>query len=191
MSGHIQPEFPMVRSGSSEADIEAFLKEGWNFRVKVVKGRRYVTRRKGQQERSLGPYSEELWDTIVRVRKLIQEEGVHVPQKERVDDSDGSPGIRSDLLKAAERNSNWLDQSLDLERSVYMMTRCVHRDDDGNCIYWAWGRKPGFFEHAEALFLAEDFKLVRVLGGNEAEKWVVRASTWFCKHCPSFLDSQL
>lgn len=137
MSGHIQPEFPKVRSGSSEADIEAFLKEGWNFRVKVVKGRRYVTRRKGQQERSLGPYSEELWDTIVRVRKLIQEEGIHVPQKERVDDSDGSPGIRSDLLKAAERNSNWLDQSLDLERSVYMMTRCVHRDDDGNCIYWA------------------------------------------------------
>jgi hypothetical protein len=132
MSGHIQAGFPMVRSGSSEADIEAFLREGWNFRDKGVKGLRYVTRRKGQQERSLGPYSEELWGTNVRIRKLIHEDGVQVPQKERMDDPDGSPGIISDIMKITERNSNRLDQNLDLERSVYMMTRCVHRDDDGN-----------------------------------------------------------
>jgi hypothetical protein len=45
---------------SRAKEILGYIKEGWHFRIKTVKERRYITRRRGQQERSLGPYDEGL-----------------------------------------------------------------------------------------------------------------------------------
>ena len=52
----------------TEAELQALLKDGWYFRVKKSKGRDYITRRKGQTERSLGPFDEDLWNLIKRTR---------------------------------------------------------------------------------------------------------------------------
>lgn len=162
----------MVRHEYSEEDIRAFIREGWNFRVKPSRGRRYITRRRGQDEKSLGPYSDELWGTIERLR----EQRAHLPE------------YVSEIMKVQERALKDLDEHLSLERSVHMMINCVHKDEGGNCIFWTWSSKPNFYEYAEELFVGKDIRLV---GGRGSKKWVVRASTWFCKYCPAFRDKSI
>ena len=59
------------KGGISPNEVAELAREGWRFRVKVVKGRRYITAMRGRRERSLGPYSEEL---LVLTRRLRGEE---------------------------------------------------------------------------------------------------------------------
>ena len=40
------------------------INEGWKPRIKTKKNRRYITVRKGNNERSLGPYTDELWEKV-------------------------------------------------------------------------------------------------------------------------------
>ena len=47
-----------------ELEIEGLLDEGWKPRIKKRKKLRYITLRKGNQEKSLGPYTEELWEKV-------------------------------------------------------------------------------------------------------------------------------
>ena len=54
-----------------------WIAEGWRFRVKTSRGRRYITRLKEGIERSLGPYDEELWlriQAMQRPRLNLREE---------------------------------------------------------------------------------------------------------------------
>ena len=59
--------FPMGNGGPGRDDIRRYIRDGWRFRIKTVKGLRYITRRKGQKERSLGPFKPELWALIRRL----------------------------------------------------------------------------------------------------------------------------
>jgi len=45
-------------------DVRRLVGLGWRFRVKKSGDRRYINRRKGQREKSMGPYTEELWTMI-------------------------------------------------------------------------------------------------------------------------------
>ncbi len=47
-----------------ELEIEGLLDEGWKPRIKKRKKLRYITLRKGNQEKSLGPYTDELWEKV-------------------------------------------------------------------------------------------------------------------------------
>ena len=47
-----------------ESKIEGLIKEGWKPRIKKKKNRRYITLRKGNEERSFGPYTDELWEKV-------------------------------------------------------------------------------------------------------------------------------
>ena len=47
-----------------ESEIEGLVNEGWKPRIKNRKNRRYITLRRGNKERSLGPYTDELWDKV-------------------------------------------------------------------------------------------------------------------------------
>jgi hypothetical protein len=49
---------------SNTKEIMEWAKNGWNFRVKTTKGKKYITRRKGQKEKSLGPFKPETWAII-------------------------------------------------------------------------------------------------------------------------------
>ena len=55
-----------------DVDIDGLLRDGWTPRLKVVGGRRYVTLRKGNRERSLGPYTPKLWEEVKRRAQAIQ-----------------------------------------------------------------------------------------------------------------------
>ena len=47
-----------------ELEIDGLIDEGWKPRIKKRKKLRYITLRKGNQEKSLGPYTEELWEKV-------------------------------------------------------------------------------------------------------------------------------
>ena len=47
-----------------ESEIEGLIDEGWKPRIKTRKNRKYITLRKGNKEKSLGPFTEKLWDEI-------------------------------------------------------------------------------------------------------------------------------
>ena len=44
-----------------DLDLPALAQEGWKGRRKKVKGRDYISLRKGTREKGLGPYTDELW----------------------------------------------------------------------------------------------------------------------------------
>ena len=71
---------------NTQETINDWKKDGWSFRIKVVKGNRYITRRKGKQETSLGRYNNELWNMIeaTSIEKTRQEE--RVEQEKRIMD---------------------------------------------------------------------------------------------------------
>ncbi len=47
-----------------EIEIDGLIDDGWKPRIKKRKKLRYITLRKGNQEKSLGPYTEELWEKV-------------------------------------------------------------------------------------------------------------------------------
>ena len=64
------PRFP--RMWEMDVDIDGLLRDGWTPRLKVVGGRRYVTLRKGNRKRSLGPYTPELWEEVRRHAQAVR-----------------------------------------------------------------------------------------------------------------------
>jgi hypothetical protein len=53
-----------METSVSKDEIKEWKKDGWVFRVKEVKGKQYITRRNGKQERGLGRYDDKLWRLI-------------------------------------------------------------------------------------------------------------------------------
>lgn len=47
-----------------DVDLLALAKEGWKARQKRVKGRNYISIRRGTREKGLGPYNEALWSQL-------------------------------------------------------------------------------------------------------------------------------
>ena len=52
----------------TEEEISRYIDQGYYFRVKEVNGIKYITRRKGREEKGMGRYTEEVWSMIQRAR---------------------------------------------------------------------------------------------------------------------------
>lgn len=55
----------MGKQGASLESLIKYRDEGWRFSIKNVKGKKYITRKLKGEERSLGPYSDDLWNLIL------------------------------------------------------------------------------------------------------------------------------
>ena len=56
--------------GKQSASLESLIKsrdDGWRFSIKNVKGKKYITRKRKGEERSLGPYNDGLWSLILEI----------------------------------------------------------------------------------------------------------------------------
>ena len=108
----------------SEGHIREWKKDGWKFRVKKVKGYKYISRRKGKIEKGLGRYNENLW-------RLIQNTGIEPSELElRLE----TEKLVEDLLKTI--------------RAYHMSVNCIHVVE-GFCHYWRYDEEPGFFNIVE------------------------------------------
>ncbi len=174
--------FPMVKN--DEEEIERFIFDGWSFRVKTVSGKRYITRRKGKKERGMGSFSDELWrlisDTLkgedIRV-SAESSESVHVHQESDVQEV---------FLDSRAHAHKLLEAGVLSDKGVYMWSNCVHKDEEGYCLFWNWGERPGFFRFSDELSLDLYTRKVVYLNGVESSRWVFSASPWYCQSCPVF-----
>jgi len=177
--------------------IERYFREGWHFRIKTVKGHRYITRRKGQEERSLGAFNNSLWIKIQQLKKQYKPEdespldiddSIQDFVKEN-EDKLSEKRDRSLKIKEVLEKIKKIKEQLDLDRTVTMMTTCVHREE-GYCNFWSWGEKPKFLEIHDDIFGSaseNDYKRkIMFWEGEKVNRWVVRVAPWFCSNCPSY-----
>jgi len=175
----------------NEETILGYIEQGWYFRTKVVKGRRYITRRKGQEERGFGPFDPDVWATIDQMREMSDEEPRSIGKGPRPDEGAGeSSRVVSDRTRPGEvTESEWsrLDKEISMDRGIQMMMSCVYRDDEGYCSYWDWEDKPNFFGLLDDLIGGEIYKKKRISrDGLIVERWLVRPLHWYCSPCPVY-----
>jgi len=153
---HLSYSFP--HHGNVILDIEKLLLEGWRPRIKKVKERRYITVLKGKKERSLGPYTDELWDKVKPTDPWATPSQISELEK-RIDKiektkRESNPSLlekRIDNIDDALRGINSYSEALGLEFFNMMgelllsarerlrgNTACKHVDEDGVCNYWHW-----------------------------------------------------
>jgi hypothetical protein len=179
---------PVGKTSPDREIILRYIRDGWNFRIKTVKGRRYITRRRGQEERGLGPYNENFWNLISHLVQLNAETGApqaqdrRIPKTEAYKPSEGKPE-----LVHFEEDFGRLLEKLSMDRGVTMMMSCGHRDGEGFCTYWNWEEKPDFFELMDELhFDVFYMKKTIFVGSHESERWVLKAMHWYCWGCSAY-----
>ena len=141
----------------NQDEIRNWKKDGWSFRVKVVKGKKYITRRKRKQEKSLGRYSDKLWN-------LIEKTSIEKTQQE----------------KRVEQE-NRITNILSVIRPALMSRVCKHIVD-GYCFFWRSDDPYGFFSIADNI---GDGFYKNINDGNSSF-WVFKAVPFYCKNCSAF-----
>ena len=144
---------------ATQDEIETWRKEGWNFRVKSVKGKKYITRRRKQKEKSLGPYSEELWS------KLNQ-----------------TPILSERDLEIIEAKKN-IESFLHIYRGYEMSLTCAHIVDE-YCYFWKYEELPNLLTTLNSLTGENWYK--KIFSNSGKPFWVFLANHFYCRGCPGY-----
>jgi hypothetical protein len=182
LKGNIAVKFPMGKYDGEK--IKKLIMDGWSFREKTVSGNRYITRRKGQTERGMGRFSDDLWSLISNSLN----EG-DPPRSTEISGSVHENQVSDNekiFLNSRAKTNHLLEEGILMDRAVYMMTNCVYRDEEGYCIFWNWDKQPVFFRYSDELSIGEYTRKMVYINGVENSRWVYFASPWYCKACPSF-----
>ena len=145
--------------GINQDEIENWKNDGWAFRVKTVKGKRYITRRKGKQEKGLGRFDDNLWKLIHRV-SIIPKQDVERIEAQKL-----------------------IESIVHAYRSYEMSLDCSHIVD-GFCFFWRYDEQPGFFRIADGVSLSEYYKEVEF--DVESSFWVFKAEHFYCRGCTGY-----
>jgi hypothetical protein len=142
----------------SRDEIKNWKNDGWTFRIKTVKGNKYITRRKGKQEKGLGRFDEKLW-------KLIQQNSV-----------------LSKHIKERTEAQNSITAIVEIDRILKMSLDCSHIVDDF-CYFWKYAEQPSFFRIADNVSLSECYKKVDF---GKSSFWVFIAAPFYCRNCSAY-----
>lgn len=142
-----------------ESEIEGLINEGWKPRIKKKKNRRYITLRKGNKEKSLGPYTDELWEKVKPIDpwatpsqlSKLEKRIINIEKKQRRQTTDFNAVIfnRVKQLEESRRGANTsfdalllnfekMQDELLLSASYRILdtTACKHMDKNGVCNHW-------------------------------------------------------
>ena len=171
-----------------QLDVEALLSEGWTPRVRHVKGKDYITLRKGSQERSLGPHSEELWrrvsvkagtrppKTPVEISKPPPAVGVQAEELNRVKEQVQILLEKVDRFEAWSRLTEWKVENC---RHIYEWFGHVI------CVAWRWDRKPtALMERLPRVQFA------RLKADWEKHRWYASPHPDLCGQCTKFMEAK-
>ena len=177
----------MAERRNSEEEIKKYIFDGWNFRRKISKNREYITRRKGQVERSLGPYTDELWSLIAKLRLESHHEQEKQPEKTGLKIDQGYEA-RSESKVSLDFEDH-IHEKLHFDRTIKMMTECLHRDREGYCTYWTWEKQPRFFKGIKQLY-GEDLYMKKetMIKNKTVKQWMMRTPAWYCTDCPAYIS---
>jgi hypothetical protein len=169
----------------SEEEISGYIDQGYYFRVKEVNGKKYITRRKGREEKSLGRYAEKVWLMILRAQNQI--DAISEKPTETISDQPDEkpkPDTRGTL--------DQLKEEISLSKALIMFTNCMHITE-GLCTYWHWETRPAFFDTLdkfdgvpESLYELTDI----VQEGRIDKRWAVKAQVVYCMNCPAYISEK-
>ncbi len=158
----------MGKTGLTEKELSEFLEKGWSFRVKKSGNRHYITRRKGQVERSLGPYYEALWDMIIKMQTRKKK-----------------PNVR---VSASQIMLSDFDKHLKMERGAHYMMTCLFTED-GFCTFYRYKDKPESFKIEDKIYTEGLSKIKELtVNGKTEQVWVHRANIPFCAECSAYIS---
>ena len=155
------------------------LEEGWKPRVRTVKGRRYITLRKADKERSLGVYTPELWQKIKSLTVKLGKE----PSKaiSLTDERSAAIDLLEKRLSELERLMRERVEGL----AEWKIQNCMHRRSRYGFTYckaWKWNRKPSRLMEA---FPEVKFKRMKPEG---AKLWYASPHPSLCTACTRFME---
>jgi len=110
--------------------IQDYFDKGFRPYIRISKGRRYITLKRGRYEKSLGPYSEERWKLLLSLR----------PEMERMEDdyikNIPEPKTRSQRRAKSSLLNVRLDPPPTLPRSIQLHPRTL--------AYYEWAVSKGY-----------------------------------------------
>ncbi|MFC1803095.1 hypothetical protein ACFL0D_03910 [Thermoproteota archaeon] len=166
----------MGNNDYSSEEIKELVEAGWNFRIKKVKGKNYITRRKGQTEKSMGPYNEKLWTNI---REIVK-------KKPKLSEKSVTSLSKFEILF-----KKW-DEQLGTIRGFNAMNTCLFLDKERFCSYYGYNRKPGFMLTGEKM-TDIDFIKLKEFNQNGVKKhlWIHKANIEYCKNCHAYISKKM
>ena len=170
----------------TEEEISRYIDQGYYFRVKVANGKKYITRRKGREEKSLGRYAEKVWSMILRARNQSDEAITEKPTETISEQPD------ENTLPDTHGIMEQLKEEISLSKALIMFTKCLHIEE-GICTYWHWETKPGFFDILDKLdgVPLSSYALTDIVQEGRIEKrWTVKAQGLFCMNCPAYISAK-
>ena len=173
----------------SDVEIRNYLKEGYSFHQKKVnKKYTYIVIRKGQKMHSLGRYSDELWQRILRLEFKFSEE----------QDNSSKGGLKLDgdevaraRMRAARRIQSLRDkfkEHLELHRGTIKFTTCMHKDGVF-CKYWVWNVGNSLYRVQQEFskIWKEPIEVeIRTFFDKGKDKFVFRANPIYCANCTAY-----
>ena len=144
-------------------DIGKLLREGWSIRVKTVKGRNYLSARKGNDEKGLGPLTEEVrkyLEALYHPSDKSENTGAAdlEPMRARVTLTTPLPeaGYKESRFKGSELAGVLLD--IKFERARVKGVDCKH-SFNGLCQYWQFMKNSERLQALYGRFNANIYKL--------------------------------
>lgn len=162
----------MVDRQASRKQIEEFALNGWDFRVKPRKNKKYVSRRKGPQEKGLGRYTDEYWEMIQDVKRSLTE----AKEKSMQTQTETKETIHPLLIAWEE-----LEQNM----KIYLNFRCLYLEHDRFCGYWLLEDLPRHGKQLDQTILEDYFRKVNSVDGK-TQAWAFKPTKGVCSSCPSF-----
>jgi hypothetical protein len=144
--------------GITQEEIKRWKLEGWVFRVKKVNGNRYITRRKGNAEKGLGRFKEELWNVI------------------------NQTPTEPSRLKLINEVYRAIESMLEYDRTIYLQHSCSHIVDE-YCYFWKH-RDKQFLNFIDTQLGEGYYKPITDKNGTTC--WVFKVDYFYCKNCPAY-----
>jgi hypothetical protein len=193
--GDVQGGYIISHNKNTWEEIEAFHRDGWNFRVKTVNGKQYLSARRGSDEKGLGPLTPELrdfLDTLNKSHVTANDTGYDKSQQQPSNyhvtlyPTLTYPTREMTLFSRAEVESALFD--IRFERAKVKAIDC-HYSWNGYCQYWKYTPNSDNFKKIYERFAAREYTLpayssLPVLKGQNRE--MLRVTELLCFDCDRY-----
>jgi len=178
----------LVKYDVSEESLLKYHNQGWHFFIRTVAERRYITIRRKGKERSLGPYSDEIWKLIQGIdNREAREDATRILSNKMK-----SPKSLTQPRVISETEDPFLKTLEEIKRYIleYNFYKCLQINADGFCDYWRLEEPPEYekqLNQKESEFL---FKKVKQEHGKTTV-WILKPLPAICNNCPAYIDEKM
>jgi hypothetical protein len=160
-----------VKRSFRAENMDQFVSEGWKFRVKSVGKNRYIIRYRKKEEKSLGPYSDELW------RYITEKAGGSVSQPRR------NEVLLSEIEGLKERVKRLEGLGESVRHKSENCPQIGRWYGYTYCKVLFWEKKP-----KKLMQVYPQLEFMRIMPDRIEKKWYVKPHPDICRTCVMLLQ---